>query len=60
MQEGSVKFYPILGIISMLYYNASSGRYKKPLQLLIADILDKYTSSSDKCLALFNSLGICT
>ena len=52
------KFYRRLSIICNILYTVDD-RCRHPLHILMADILEKYTDSSDDCLHIFNTFGIC-
>lgn len=48
-----------LYLISVCNYQISHGRCNFPFHMLIADVVDKYTKSSSKCVQILNTLGIC-
>ena len=46
----------------MLYshalYTYSNGKCNQPLHVMLTDILDKYSKSSDQCITIFNNFGV--
>ena len=50
--------HPRLFLISLVNYIASSGYTRYPYHLGLADIIDKFTQSSTKCISMLNTLGI--
>ncbi|CAG2195730.1 unnamed protein product [Mytilus edulis] len=57
LSEDSVQFSQIFNICCCLIFNRDSKCNK--FQMLIADIIDKFTNSSTDCFNLLNKFGIC-
>ncbi|CAC5411600.1 unnamed protein product [Mytilus coruscus] len=57
ISDDSVQFSQIFNICCCLIYNRDSKCNK--FQMLIADIIDKFTNSSTDCFNLLNKFGIC-
>ena len=57
--DDRTRFVRSLFTYSHSLYIHSSGTCSQPLHMLLADTIDKYTKSSEQCMFIFNSLGIC-